>query len=522
MKITTLAGGCLLLGIISALGAVHDELDDVQTPSAPLEIKLGKLVWKLPPQYAKLEGDRLVVDIPASAGRRTAMAMAALDPKELQGRAVAFTIATKVARMVQPETPYFGFKFQLQIDYADGTRAWPSSGGGSGDWESTRTIRDVLPDKPIRRVVFQLGIQESTGHAEFDLATLKGEHRGTPFKRVNQNYRVKYPDETAHRKPLRGVMLAGSAKEITEDHFATLEKWGATLARFQMSKGWNTVGAWLDCAEYDRYVDGELDLLERNVLPWAAKHGVKICIDLHAAPGARVGAGKELRMCHEKKYFDQFVATWRKIATRFREDPRIYGFDLVNEPNQHSAAPYSYLHVQLAAARAIREIDRKTPIIVESNAYDSAPAFEYLSPFAMDNIIYQAHCYLPMEFTHQGVFTGDRKNLVAYPNEQRGWNKDFIRRTLEPVRAFAERHGAKIYIGEFSAITWAPGAENYIRDAIEIFEEYGWDWSYHAFREWPGWSVEHTWVRQDSPHHDTFVPSDDNPRLRVLKAAFRK
>lgn len=35
------------------------------------------------------------------------------------------------------------------------------------------------------------------------------------------------------------------------------------------------------------------------------------------------------------------------------------------------------------------------------------------------------------------------------------------------------------------------GAERNLADLISIFNEYGWDWTYHAFREWPGWSVEH-------------------------------
>ena len=34
-------------------------------------------------------------------------------------------------------------------------------------------------------------------------------------------------------------------------------------------------------------------------------------------------------------------------------------------------------------------------------------------------------------------------------------------------------------------------ALQYLKDCMELFEEYGWDWSYHAFREWAGWSVEH-------------------------------
>ena len=57
-----------------------------------------------------------------------------------------------------------------------------------------------------------------------------------------------------------------------------------------------------------------------------------------------------------------------------------------------------------------------------------------------------------------------------------------------------------IFLGEFSAIRWAPdgSAHRYIRDCIEIFEKHGWDWTYHAFREWSGWSVEHTSDRSDT------------------------
>ena len=73
------------------------------------------------------------------------------------------------------------------------------------------------------------------------------------------------------------------------------------------------------------------------------------------------------------------------------------------------------------------------------------------------------------------------------------------------------RHGAKIYCGEFSAAAWAPGADAWRRDCIDLFEEYGWDWTYHAFREWNGWSVEH-----EGPDAEHLVPSADNPRKRAL------
>ncbi len=45
-------------------------------------------------------------------------------------------------------------------------------------------------------------------------------------------------------------------------------------------------------------------------------------------------------------------------------------------------------------------------------------------------------------------------------------------------------------MGEFSAVRWAPGAVDYLADSTALFDQLGWDWSYHAFVEWHGWSVQ--------------------------------
>jgi hypothetical protein len=61
------------------------------------------------------------------------------------------------------------------------------------------------------------------------------------------------------------------------------------------------------------------------------------------------------------------------------------------------------------------------------------------------------------------------------------------------VVEYAKEHKLPVFVGEFSCVRWAPGdtGANYLRDTIELFEEYGWPWTYHAFREWSGWSLEH-------------------------------
>jgi hypothetical protein len=85
------------------------------------------------------------------------------------------------------------------------------------------------------------------------------------------------------------------------------------------------------------------------------------------------------------------------------------------------------------------------------------------------------------------------------------------------VRAFEKKYNAKIYVGEFSAINWAEGADRYIADCIDVFNEYNWDWTFHAFREWAGWSVEHVGTNARD-----LRPSSDNPRKRALLEGLRK
>ena len=124
--------------------------------------------------------------------------------------------------------------------------------------------------------------------------------------------------------------------------------------------------------------------------------------------------------------------------------------------------------------------------------------------------------YEPGDFTHQLPKKGrtfSPETAVKYPAP--GRDRAYLEKALAPVRAFEAKHGAKIYVGEFSASAWAPGADRYIADCIALFREYGWDWTYHAFREWEGWSVEHEAVKFGTTP-DCFAPSSDNPRRRAL------
>ncbi len=165
-------------------------------------------------------------------------------------------------------------------------------------------------------------------------------------------------------------------------------------------------------------------------------------------------------------------------------------------------------------AETIRAIDPGKPVVVEPGPWGGPAGFDSFTPLDLEGVIYSCHMYQPHQFTHQGVRTipvGLRYRGVI-GGEQ--WDKERIREALVPARDFQQTFNVAMYLGEFSAIRWAPdnSAYRYLKDVIDIFEEYGWDWSYHAFREWEGWSVEHTTDREN--REPSATPTDREQLLR--------
>ena len=243
-----------------------------------------------------------------------------------------------------------------------------------------------------------------------------------------------------------------------------------------------------------QWIDSSLATLDK-ILVDCEKLGILVCIDLHTPPGGRY-EDKSMRMFFEPEYADFFVEVWRHIARRYVGHPMVWAYDLINEPCQNRPSPEgcdNYWTLQERAARAIREIDPDTAITVEVDQWDDPGGFNFVRPMKVPGVIvYQAHMYRPHAYTHQGVHGA--KARWAYPGmiDGRHYDKEALRRELQPVRDFQLAYNVPIYIGEFSAIRWGQGAARYLQDVTEIFEEYGWDWSYHAFREWSGWSLEHS------------------------------
>ena len=492
--------------------------------NATAPLSLPPLEWTLSGAATLNDG---IMEVNAPPEAPGGGASARFDLRSLQGKSFRLTVRAAMEGVPRPKNHWEGLKFQFSIyDRLIRQRSYPENVRQRfGDMAETtlELLYDASAHDADEAELF-LGLQKASGRVRFDLRTLAIEEMPSAFTITNQDWAVKYSDgnrlqSTAieyspqRRPPRRGVMSPGS--DMTEDDFRTLHDWGATLLRFQMThcppEAVTNVPAWR------AWLDGRLEHLERVILPMAEKYGLLVVVDLHNAPGGR--DGHDWRLFDDDMYFAALLNAWRDIAVRFKGDSRIYGYDFANEPFQTRPHKRDYWQVQNACAEVVRTIDPGATLLVESNHMDAPYTFSYLSPLAMDNVVYQVHMYDPGTYTHQGVGTGDPLGQT-YPgvlSDGEVLDKEWLRRKLAPVREFQRKHQCRIYVGEFSAIAWAPGAGDYIRDCIDLFEEYGWDWTYHAFREWKAWSVEH-----EGPDRDHMVPSADNPRKRALLEGLRR
>jgi hypothetical protein len=422
------------------------------------------------------------------------------------------TCKAKAEKVTKPPQAYNGVKWMLHYrakgkDYYNNL----SSVYGTFDWKDL--CFSVYIEEGVESAELCLGLEMSSGNAWFENPKIfiGPQAAAMPVPALNPP-----PPFRGHDLPrLRGAMSPDEFKDGDFRVFA--DEWNANLVRWQINHPNAKSGTVMDIAKYDLWLDSEIKDLDK-LLEAALRYRFKVVIDLHTPPGGRSG-DMSLRMFSESKYNEHFVEVWKRLATRYKGHPAVWAYDLVNEPvaNLNPAPGMDYLTTQTRAAKAIRAIDTKTTILVESLEMDNPRTFRELVPIDVSNVVYEVHMYEPGGFTHQGV--GGQRTGIVYPGKIHDvyYDKEKLREILKPVRDFNLAYNAHIYVGEFSAARWAPGAAKYLSDCIELFEEYGWDWTYHAFREWDGWSVEH-----EGGKDETRQASSPTDRKLVLLKWFEK
>jgi hypothetical protein len=457
----------------------------------------------------------LLIERPAREGAGHRTVRKALPLAKVRGTRVLVEVMARAEDVARPPRVYNGVKCTLHTVAPAGPR-WSQQDNvqGTFDWKPLRFVAEVPADATEAWLV--LGLEETTGRVWFDdlKVTVVGVRRTAPARRPTG------PVYRGHDLPrLRGAMISPAV--TAEDLRVLGRRWRANHVRWQLLWGGFPHGPADkgDLAAYDRWLESALKKLD-DLLPVCREAGLLVLIDLHTPPGGR-GEASVCRLFQEKRFQDAFLRAWEKIARRYRGNATVWGYDLLNEPVEGVVAEglLDWRALAVRAAKVVRAVDRDHALVVEPAPWGSPEALEWLEPLDVPSVVYSVHMYLPHKFTHQGMH--GNPTGIRYPGrvDGRQVGKEQLRQALRPAAEFRRDYGVAVYIGEFSAIRWAPGdsACNYLRDVIDLFEEQGCDWAYHAFREWDGWSVEH------GPDPKDHTPSKSpTEREKLLRSWFAK
>ncbi len=303
------------------------------------------------------------------------------------------------------------------------------------------------------------------------------------------------------------VMLA----QCTSADLRVLRSWGANLAEIPVSNVYAPTPPYAFQPE-------NLAKLDRAVKAAEEAH-------LYVALTCREGPGRpDFERSHEiwqdASAQEAYAKMWAEIAAHYRGRASIVGYDLMCEPHPDQEAnkplgDWNVLAQKITAA--IRTADPTTPILVNSSGWAYPQLFTTLRPTGDPRTVYTVHFYDPHYYTYQKP-----ADKIIYPGfrvpgkSESAWDKAMLESKLAPVREFQQKYHVPIFVGEFGCARYAPGAEQWLRDQMNVYEQYGWSWAYWAFREWDVMNIERTADPQEK------VNQPDTLLLRLFKNYFAK
>jgi endoglucanase len=271
------------------------------------------------------------------------------------------------------------------------------------------------------------------------------------------------------------------------------------------------------------------------ILPLCRAHGIQVTLAASGIYGRKIDVFWSASDGLE--YRNHLVHFWSAISERYKDEPALVAYDILNEPtyNGPDEARGWWDDLLPRSIAAIRRNDATIWFVVEPGPWGLPGGFKSMPLIDDSRVVYSFHHYLPHAYTHQGVShinkptRTDTRGLYVYPGESptfenetdnSHWDLDALERTMQPVIDFQARHpDVRIYVGEFGVIRWAEGSNRWIADSIAIFEKHGWDWTFHAVGEWNGWDPSYAPNAPISQRPADSLPVE-TPSFHVLKQAW--
>ena len=205
------------------------------------------------------------------------------------------------------------------------------------------------------------------------------------------------------------------------------------------------------------------------------KAGLQVILDEHNFNECAKEA--DLAPCRVK-----LQAFWRQVAVRYQGAPDGVIFEILNEPNGAADAVWNDMLAENLAI--IRETNPKRRVVVGPKFWNSLDQLDSLKlPEADRNLVVTFHYYTPMEFTHQGASWTPQFQKLSGMTWGTAADQERLRKDLDRVKAWADKHRRPILLGEFGALESAGMAQRVVWTSAvaRAAEARGFGWSYWQF-----------------------------------------
>jgi endoglucanase len=302
-----------------------------------------------------------------------------------------------------------------------------------------------------------------------------------------ENFLTGYPGtESQHRRALLDV-LGPELYEAFFDRFMTVF-FAEADAAFLAGLGLNSVRIPFNYRHFEDD-DRPFELKEAGfrlldtAINHCARHGLYAILDFHALPGSQnqhwhSDNGTHVAAFWRYRHFqDRAVHLWAALAERYRDNPAVAGYNIMNEPADPDGTAVKPFYDRVVAA--VREIDDGHIIFLDGNRYSTDFSIFAEAPL-YPNTVYSAHDYALPGFIYGGPYPGVTRGVHV--------DRDYVERTFLSRTEFMRATGTPIWIGEFGPVFTGDQARDeqkyaLLQDQLDIYARHGASWSVWAYKD---------------------------------------
>ncbi|MCH5258260.1 MAG: glycoside hydrolase family 5 protein [Lachnospiraceae bacterium] len=211
-----------------------------------------------------------------------------------------------------------------------------------------------------------------------------------------------------------------------------------------------------------------------KALELAGKYGLKAIIDLHKTAGFSFDEGEqETGFFDSDKYQERFYRLWEELAKHFGKDTENVAFELLNEVTEQQFSG-TWNRISRECIKRIRAYAPDTLILLGSYWNNSPEAVNDLEKPYDNKVIYNFHCYSPMEFTHQGAPWVKDLTDTKTDFDDMDITPEFFEKLFAEAMETAKNNGTSLYCGEYGVIDRATpeDALKWFKVINSVFEKY--------------------------------------------------